>query len=147
MPVWQNVQLSVQPTWLETQSVPRSDSGNIDAFDLGALVAAVGGGHAEQPFARAVGGNLLGDDFGARQRMALGEPIEQRAGDVAHRGKLARAAMVDPVPELRDAHVALALGHAEVGKRAGELGSRRAREAHRRAVLGGRMRRGSWRGF
>ena len=27
VPVWQNVQLRVQPTWLETQSVPRSDSG------------------------------------------------------------------------------------------------------------------------
>ncbi len=27
VPVWQKVQLSVQPTWLDTQSVPRSDSG------------------------------------------------------------------------------------------------------------------------
>ncbi len=27
MPVWQNVQLSVQPTWLEMHSVPRSASG------------------------------------------------------------------------------------------------------------------------
>ena len=27
VPVWQKVQLSVQPTWLETQSVPRSLSG------------------------------------------------------------------------------------------------------------------------
>ena len=27
VPVWQNVQLSVQPTWLETHSVPRSASG------------------------------------------------------------------------------------------------------------------------
>ena len=27
VPVWQNEQVSVQPTWLETQSVPRSDSG------------------------------------------------------------------------------------------------------------------------
>ena len=27
VPVWQNEQLSVQPTWLETQSVPRSASG------------------------------------------------------------------------------------------------------------------------
>ena len=27
VPVWQKVQLSVQPTWLETQSVPRSVSG------------------------------------------------------------------------------------------------------------------------
>ena len=27
VPVWQNEQVSVQPTWLETQSVPRSLSG------------------------------------------------------------------------------------------------------------------------
>ncbi len=27
VPVWQKVQLSVQPTWLDTQSVPRSASG------------------------------------------------------------------------------------------------------------------------
>ena len=27
VPVWQNEQFRVQPTWLETQSVPRSDSG------------------------------------------------------------------------------------------------------------------------
>ena len=27
VPVWQKLQLSVQPTWLETQSVPRSLSG------------------------------------------------------------------------------------------------------------------------
>jgi len=27
VPVWQKVQVSVQPTWLETQSVPRSTSG------------------------------------------------------------------------------------------------------------------------
>ena len=27
VPVWQKVQLRVQPTWLETQSVPRSASG------------------------------------------------------------------------------------------------------------------------
>ena len=27
VPVWQNEQVSVQPTWLDTQSVPRSVSG------------------------------------------------------------------------------------------------------------------------
>ena len=27
VPVWQKLQLSVQPTWLEMQSVPRSGSG------------------------------------------------------------------------------------------------------------------------
>ena len=27
VPVWQNEQVSVQPTWLDTHRVPRSDSG------------------------------------------------------------------------------------------------------------------------
>jgi hypothetical protein len=27
VPVWQKLQVKVQPTWLETQSVPRSTSG------------------------------------------------------------------------------------------------------------------------
>ena len=43
--------------------------------------------------------------------------------------------MIDPVPELRDAHIALALGDAEVGEGAGDFGSRRACEARRRAAL------------
>ena len=40
---------------------------DVDAFDLGALVEAVGGGHAQEPLARAVGGDLLGDDLGPRR--------------------------------------------------------------------------------
>ena len=59
VPVWQNEQVSVQPTWLEMQSVPRSCFGDIDGLDLLAV------GKAQQPFARAVDRDLLGDDLAA----------------------------------------------------------------------------------
>ena len=39
------------------------------------------------------------------------------------------ALMVDPVPELRDAHAPLALGHAEFGERKRQFGARGAGEA------------------
>src|SRR5580704_5303838 len=61
----------------------------------------------------------------------LGEP-----GDVAHRRKFTRAAMVDPVPQLRGAHVELALGRADFGQRKFDLGARPACKAHGRAILG-----------
>ena len=66
MPVWQKVQVSVQPTWLDTHNVPRSVSGNIDAFDF-VRRAAVLAGKTKQPLARAVDRNLLGGDV---------EPVE-----------------------------------------------------------------------
>src|SRR5271165_342034 len=46
--------------------------------------------------------------------------------------------MIDPVPELGNAHVAFALGHVKIGESAGELGASRAREPHRRRIHGGR---------
>ena len=147
MPVWQNVQLRVQPTWLETQSVPRSDFGNIDALDLGAPIEQMRGRHAQEPLARAVGRDLFGGDFGSGERATLGEFLEERPGDIAHRGKLARAAMVDPVPELRGAHVELALGRADFGESADDFGARRAGEADWRAIQGSQGRRRSWAGF
>ncbi len=90
-----------------------------------------------QPLARAVGRHLLDDDLGAREVVPRGELLEQGLGDVAHRREFARAAVVDPVPELRHAHLQLALGHADLGERAGELGTGRPCEAHGRAILGG----------
>ncbi len=129
VPVWQNVQVSVQPTWLETHSVPRSDFGDIDALDLGALVVRAGGRHPDQPFARAVGGNLLGDDFGPGERVARRELLPQRPRDVEHLAEISDALVVDPVPELRDAHAPLALGHAEFGERKRQFGARGAGEA------------------
>jgi hypothetical protein len=54
------------------------------------------------------------------------------------RSKLARAAMIDPVPELRDAHVEFALGNPDFAEGADDFGARGAGEAHRRAFLGGK---------
>ena len=44
--------------------------------------------------------------------------------------------MVDPMPELGNAHVALALGRADFGESADDFGARRAGEAQRRAIHG-----------
>ena len=49
--------------------------GNIDAFDLGAPVASIDRGEPEQPFAGAVGGDLLVDDLRPRQSEMVGEPV------------------------------------------------------------------------
>ena len=110
--------------------------GNVDAFDLRALVEAMRGRHAQEPLARAVGGDLLGSDLRPRERIAVGELLEQRPGDVAHRREIARAAMVDPVPELGGAHLELALRHADFGERMAEFRAGRPSEAHGRGVLG-----------
>ena len=73
VPVWQKRQFSVQPTWDETHSVPRSASGNIDGLEFDARPG------AQQPFAGAVAGNLLGHDLRPRQgemrrHLARGNP-------------------------------------------------------------------------
>ena len=67
VPVWQKVQVSVQPTWLDTHSVPRPALGNVDAFDLVRPLAPVLAGQPQQPFARAVDGDLLGHDLRPRR--------------------------------------------------------------------------------
>ena len=108
---------------------------DIHALDLGPVVAGMRRRHPHQPFARAVGRNLLGEDVGTRQVAALGKPVEQRPSDVAHRRELMHAAMIDPVPELGEPHVPLALGDAEGGEGGQNLGTRRPREAPWRAAL------------
>ena len=65
--------------------------------------------------------------------MALGEPFEQRTLNVAHIGKFAGAAMIDPVPELRGAHARFALVNAEFGNGGKDFGARGAGEVLRRA--------------
>ena len=64
---------------------------------------------------------------------ALGELVEKRGRDIAHRGELPDAAMIDPMPELGDAHAPLARRDADLGERLGKLGSGRAGERKRRA--------------
>ena len=110
--------------------------GDVDALDLRALVEGMGRGHPHQPLPRAVGRHLLGDNLGPGEGEALGELVEHRPGDVAHFGEIASASVVNPVPELRDAHFALALGHADVFERACDFRPRRAGEERQRSDSG-----------
>jgi hypothetical protein len=65
VPVWQNRQLSVQPTWLETHSVPRVRVGDEHHLEI---VAVIG---AQQPLAGAVAGMLRQHDLGPADHEAL----------------------------------------------------------------------------
>ena len=114
VPVWQNEQVSVQPTWLETQSVPRSRLGDVDALDLGALVVRA----RRRPCGSATCGCRPSRPARRRPRAdrACRPRRARRAGPCRHWSSSAKslgAAKVDPVPELRGAHLALALGHAD----------------------------------
>ncbi len=66
---------------------------------------------AQQPLARAVGRDLRLDHLGPRDDEALGQPGALRLGDVAHRRKVADAAIVDPVPGLLGAQLRLPRVH------------------------------------
>jgi hypothetical protein len=48
------------------------DLGDVDAFDLGAAITRAGRGHPDQPFAGAVGRNLLGCDLWQVERECSG---------------------------------------------------------------------------
>src|SRR5215204_677878 len=87
--------------------------GDVDALDLGASVARARRRHADQPLAGAVLRDLLGDDLGTIERVGVGKRSPQALADVRHVLEAAGAAKVDPVPELRGAHPAIALGHAD----------------------------------
>ena len=67
VPVWQNVQFSVQPTWEETQSVPRSSSG------MWTVSTSMAVGQADQPLARAVVRRLAHGDVRPLDDEMLGE--------------------------------------------------------------------------
>ena len=104
---------------------------DIDALDLVRPLAGVLAGQAQQPFARAVDRDLLGDHFGPLQREAL---IERGAQLLRHAGHLVEArdaADVDPVPQLLHAHLALLVRHAD---RAERLGEHRARHPDQRGL-------------
>ena len=83
VPVWQKLQVSVQPTWLEMHKRAAVFLGDVDGLDFVPLAARVGR-QPQQPFAGAVGGDLLGDDLGPRRcekcRVKL---LAQLLGDVA----------------------------------------------------------------
>ena len=94
VPVWQKLQVSVQPTWVETQNAPRSSSGMLTRLGLVAV------GEAQQPLARAVDRALLGDDLGPLDHEQLGQTIARLLGDVGHQPEVAHAVPVDPLPDL-----------------------------------------------
>jgi hypothetical protein len=75
--------------------------GDEDHFEI---VAVMG---AQQPLARAVGGDLRFDHLRPRNGEALREPRPLRLGDVGHRVEVGRPAIVDPVPDLLGAQLGL----------------------------------------
>ncbi len=81
--------------------------------------------------ARAVGRDLLGHDLGARERKMLVERRPQVFRDAGHRIEPARAAHVEPMPDLLDPHLALGRRHADACERLRQL---RARQPHERRL-------------
>ena len=82
VPVWQKVQVRVQPTWRGNAQGAAVFFGNVDGFDFVALAALVGR-QAQEPLHRAVRGFLLGDDFGAGNLESLVQLFAQVAGDMS----------------------------------------------------------------
>ena len=116
MPVWQNVQLSVQPTWLEMHSVPRSASGDIDALDFRRLYFVPAFGQPQKPFARTVDGDLFGNHVQPVEGVAGGQPGSEFLGHVGHGVERRRAAGIDPAPQLVNPHAQLPVGNANGGE-------------------------------
>jgi hypothetical protein len=102
--------------------------GDVDGLDLGAAIVRAGRRQPQQPFARAVDRDLLGDDLGPRQRTGRRERGPQLLADIGHRREIGAAAMIDPVPELAGAHPHLRRRHADGSERIAELRTRQADE-------------------
>ncbi len=115
--------------------------GDVDRLDLDGPTGAARR-EAEQPLARAVVRHLLLDDLRPPDGEAAVEFGPQILGDVEHVGEVGDAAHVEPVPELLDAHLRLALGH-DTGRnqRLGHLGARQA-DQRRLLRLGGARNEG-----
>ena len=104
---------------------------NVDGLDLGRprLVPALR--QPQQPLARAVDGDLLGDDLGPVERVELFEPGAQLLRDVGHLVERGHAADVEPAPQLDDAHA-----HAAFPARRPRPCASRSRSRERPARLG-----------
>ena len=101
VPVWQKRQLSVQPTWLDTHSVPRSASG------MNTISKSCPSGERSSHLRVPSVETCAVDHLGPRDDEALGEPGLLRLGDVGHRREIGGAAIVDPVPQLLGAQLGL----------------------------------------
>ncbi len=104
VPVWQKRQFSVQPTWLRNAQRAAPRLGNEDGFEFLPALA------AQQPFARAVAGDLFGDDLRPLQRKVRRHVGAEILRQIGHRREVARAMDIDPVPQLAHAHVRGLLG-------------------------------------
>ena len=94
VPVWQNLQLSVQPTCEETQRAPLVLLGNMHGLDQ------VPVGELEEPLARTVRGLLVARHLRAREDVALGKRFPEARRERGHRGEARGTAAIDPMPEL-----------------------------------------------
>src|SRR4029077_17761763 len=71
---------------------------NIDALDFMRSLELVAAWQAQQPFAGAIAGNLLGGDLGSRDGEMLFELLAHFPGNARHVRKLRCAADIGPVP-------------------------------------------------
>ena len=134
---------------------------NVNAFDLVRPLAGMPVAQAQEPFARAIGRDLLGHDFGTSERELRCQRGTQLFRNARHRSELPGATNVEPVPDLLYAHLALHGRHADACERFAQL---RARQAHQRGFCrrqislerrlfhesrgrGGSRRRGNGRGL
>ena len=76
---------------------------------------------AQQPFARAVGGDLRGDDLGPPDDEMLRQQCAGVLGDIGEAVDVGRAALVNPVPHLPATHVGLFLRDARRDQRRAQL--------------------------
>ena len=81
---------------------------NVDALDFMRLLDAVAARQAQQPFAGAVVGNLLGDHLRDARRVKCASSCARISLEMlVISSKFLRAADIDPVPQLLHAHLAL----------------------------------------
>ena len=93
------------------------DGLDLDRRQIGVQRIAV----AEQPFARAVDRDLLGDDLGPVEQEVLRQRLAKTLLDIAHPLEIGDAVNVDPVPQLAGAHLGFALVEPDAGQRRAHL--------------------------
>ena len=110
VPVWQNLQVRVQPTWVETHKAPRSSSGMKTALHLLPVR------EAQEPLAGAVGGALLGGDRGPCRGETGRQPQARLLRQRGHGRNVVGATMIEPVEELPCPQPQLGVGLADLAQ-------------------------------
>ncbi len=98
-------------------------------------------GDADQVFARPVLGKLAGDDLGQFDGEMRLQQGAIRLGQVGHGRKVAHAPVIDPLPDLAQAHLGLLFRRARRDQRRAQLVARQADQV-RLAALGPLARQG-----